>query len=411
MHFPIRAGRTKAAVLHAFQIHLTTFAAFLMLVPTALSLFYAGRLPEEYHIRSGETLHIAGTLPIAARPVAQTAQASQPGSAAQLVSLRLFGIFPIKTVQTHPTGDICLVPCGQPFGVRMLMGGVMVVGFGEVASGTGHSCPALDAGLEVGDIILAANHKPVRSTADFRVAAAKGEPMELTVMRGSTMQTFTLAPAYSLTADCCQTGCWVRDSAAGIGTLTYFDPETGRFGGLGHPICDPDTGEPIPLAQGEADAVTISGVIGGQPGAPGQLQGYFAADTPIGTLFCNSSAGIFGTLDPIPDAEGIPMALQQEVALGDAIILTTIEGTTPTPYTAEITSLDYTNSTQNLVIRVTDERLLAQTGGIVQGMSGSPILQNGKLVGAVTHVFVTDPAQGYGIFAENMYAQSAAVPQ
>lgn len=381
-----------------------------MLVPTALSLFYAGRLPEDYHIRSGEGLHITSALPITAVPAAQTAQAAQQGSMGQTVSLRLFGIFPIKTVQTHPAGEVTLVPCGQPFGVRMLMGGVMVVGFGEVESAQGHACPALDAGLEVGDIILKADAQPIRSTADFRAAAANGEPLTLTVMRGSAMQTLTLEPVYSLTADCCQTGCWVRDSAAGIGTLTYFDPETGRFGGLGHPICDPDTGELIPLAQGEADAVTISGVIPGQAGAPGQLQGYFAADAPIGTLFCNSSAGVFGTLDPIPDAQGIPMALVQEIEEGDAVILTTIEGTTPQPYTVEITSFNYTNSTQNMIVHITDERLLEAAGGIVQGMSGSPILQNGRLVGAVTHVFVTDPSQGYGIFAENMYAytQSAA---
>ena len=381
-----------------------------MLVPTALSLFYASRLPEEYHIRSGEELHITSALPITASPAAQTAQAAQQGFTGQSVSLRLFGIFPIKTVQTHPTGEIMLVPCGQPFGVRMLMGGVMVVGFGEVESAQGHACPALDAGLEVGDIILKAGEQPVHSTAEFRAAASGGEPLTLTVMRGTTMQTLTLEPAYSLTAGCCQTGCWVRDSAAGIGTLTYFDPETGRFGGLGHPICDPDTGDLIPLAQGEADAVTISGVIPGQPGAPGQLQGYFSADAPIGTLFCNSSAGVFGTLDPIPDAQGIPMALRQEVEEGDAVILTTIEGTAPQPYTVELSSFNYTNSTQNMIVHITDERLLEAAGGIVQGMSGSPILQNGRLVGAVTHVFVTDPSQGYGIFAENMYAytQSAA---
>lgn len=382
-----------------------------MLIPMAASLCYAGRLPDEFHVRRGEALHITSALPITAVPTESAARTAQLGSSPQTVSLRLLGMFPIKEVRTRPAEDVMLVPCGQPFGVRMLMGGVMVIGFGEVASGDRHCCPAVEAGLEVGDVIIGANREEVRSTADLREAASQGEPLDLTVMRGGSMQEMTLTPAYSLTAGCCQTGLWVRDSAAGIGTLTYYDPSTGHFGGLGHPICDPDTGELIPLAQGEADAVTISGVIRGQAGSPGQLQGYFAADAPIGTLTCNSDAGIFGTLDAVPDAEAVPMALQQEVELGQAQILATLDGTAPQSYSVEITSLCYTDSTQNMVIHITDERLLDTAGGIVQGMSGSPILQNGRLVGAVTHVFVSDPSQGYGIFAENMYAytQSEAV--
>lgn len=402
--------RTKAAVLRTVQCHLTILAAIAMLIPTALSLFYAGRLPDEFHVRRGEALHITSAMPITAVPSQTAAQTAQLGSSPQTVSLRLLGIFPIKEVRTRPAEEIMLVPCGQPFGVRMLMGGVMVIGFGEVASGDSHCCPAVEAGLEIGDVIVSANHSEVRSTADLRDAASQGTPLGLTVMRGGAMEEVTLTPVYSIAAGCCQTGLWVRDSAAGIGTLTYFDPDSGGFGGLGHPICDPDTGELIPLAQGEADAVTISGVIRGQAGTPGQLQGYFSADAPIGTLSCNSDAGIFGTLDSIPDAPAVPMALQQEVETGDAVILATLDGTAPAAYSVEITSLCYTDSTQNMVIRITDEKLLETAGGIVQGMSGSPILQNGRLVGAVTHVFVSDPSQGYGIFAENMYAytQSAA---
>ncbi|MBQ4465942.1 MAG: SpoIVB peptidase [Oscillospiraceae bacterium] len=405
--------RSKATFLRRFQKAMTICAAAAMLLPTTAALFYAGRLPDEFHIRRGECLHITSAFPIEAVPIPSAAQAAQLGSTPQTASLRLFGIFPIKNVRTQPTEEVMLVPCGAPFGVRMLMGGVMVIGFGEVASADGHCCPAVDAGLAVGDVIIGANQTEIRSTADFRAAAKDGQTLDLTVMRGSTLQEISLTPAYSLTEGCCQTGLWVRDSAAGIGTLTYFEPETGRFGGLGHPICDPDTGELIPLAQGEADAVTISGVVRGQAGLPGQLQGYFAADAPIGTLFCNSEAGVFGTLDVIPDLPAVPMALQQEVETGEAVILATLEGDAPEPFTAEILSLDYASSTRNMVIRVTDPRLLEAAGGIVQGMSGSPILQNGRLVGAVTHVFVSDPSQGYGIFAEHMYAytqSAAAIP-
>lgn len=403
--------RDKMTFLRRFQLHLTAWAAAALLLPTAAALFYAGRLPDTYLIRQGEGLHITSVLPITAVPTAAAAQTAQAGNVPQTASLRLFGLFPIKNVRTQPTEEVMLVPCGAPFGVRLLMGGVMVVGFGEVAGRDGHCCPAVDAGIEVGDVIIGVDGREVRSTEDFRAAAAGGEALSLTVMRSGTLQELTLLPVYSLTQDCCQTGLWVRDSAAGIGTLTYFDPENGHFGGLGHPICDPDTGECLPLAQGEADVVTISGVIRGQAGNPGQLQGYFAADAPIGTLSCNSEAGIFGTLSAIPqDIPAVPMALQQEVMTGDAVILATLDGTTPEPYTVEITALDYTSSTRNMIIHVTDPRLLEAAGGIVQGMSGSPVLQNGHLVGAVTHVFVSDPSQGYGIFAEHMYAytQSAA---
>jgi stage IV sporulation protein B len=378
-------------------------------IPAMLSLFYAVRLPDEYRIRRGTELCITSTVPIRAVPVPTAARTAQYSSGPQTASLRLLGLFPIKTVRTQPTDTVMLVPSGRPFGVRMLMGGVMVVGFGEVATGKGHSCPAAEAGLVVGDIIVKANATAVRSTADFREAAADGGTMALTVMRGSTLQEMTLTPVYSVTAGRLQTGLWVRDSAAGIGTLTYYDPASGRFGGLGHPVCDPDTGERIPLACGEASAVTVSGVVKGQPGIPGQLQGYFAADAPIGTLACNAGAGIFGTLSEIPEGQAVPMALQQEVETGSAVILSTIDDSGPQAYTVEILSLDYRSDTQNMIVRITDERLLERAGGIVQGMSGSPILQNGKLVGAVTHVFVSDPSQGYGIFAENMYACTQSV--
>ncbi|MCR5717555.1 MAG: SpoIVB peptidase [Oscillospiraceae bacterium] len=394
----------RSGILRTLQHRLTVTAAVMVLLPSAASLFYALRLPDVYRVRTGETLHIASAVPISAVPAEPTAQAAQYGVMPQTVSLRLLGVFPIKTVRTQPTEEVMLVPCGQPFGVRMLMGGVMVIGFGEVASGKGHCCPAAEAGLEIGDIILEADHTEVHSTGDLREAAADGSALELTVMRGSTLLDLTLTPVYSLTARCCQTGLWVRDSAAGIGTLTYYDPHTHGFGGLGHPICDPDTGEQIPLGCGEADAVTISGVLRGQAGLPGQLQGYFSADAPMGTLSCNAGAGVFGTLDKPPQGEAVPMALQQEIVTGEAVILSTIRDGPPEAFRAEIVSLDYKNSTQNMIVRVTDKRLLQETGGIVQGMSGSPILQGGKLVGAVTHVFVSDPSQGYGIFAENMYA-------
>jgi stage IV sporulation protein B len=382
----------------------------LLVQPVVMLLFYAGRLPDRYYLRSGETLELATVLPITAKPVAPAASACAVQNTPSAVSLRLFGMLPIKTAEIQQTEEIMLIPCGQAFGIRMLMDGMMAVGFGEVRTAQGACCPAAEAGIQEGDIIQAVNRSPIGSAAAFRAAAAEGKPMLLTVLRGGKTLDITLTPAYSEEEQCWLTGLWVRDSTAGIGTLTYYEPETGQFGGLGHPICDPDTGELIPLASGEADAVTIQGAIRGQAGCPGQLQGYFSASRPIGTLQCNDRCGLFGELYEAPaEIPAIPMALKQEIVLGEAVILSTVRGDSPEMFTVEITDIDYRSDTQNMVIEVTDEALLAATGGIVQGMSGSPILQNGRLIGAVTHVFVSDPSQGYGIFAESMYEVSESI--
>lgn len=379
-----------------------SIGGLLCISPVWAMLFYAGTLPDSYYVHRGESLSVPTMLPI-------TAQAED---AASEVSLRLFGILPIKTAEIQPMDEIRLVPCGQPFGIRMLMDGIMVIGFGEVHTPDGQRCPAVSAGIQEGDIIRSVNGNPLASTEDFRNASALGESMCLEVQRNGETLEITVTPVYSVQEECYKTGLWVRDSTAGIGTITYYEPETGCFGGLGHPICDPDTGGLIPLASGEADAVTISGARKGKCGAAGQLQGYFSANAPIGTLCCNDECGIFGTLYEAPsDGEAIPLGFRQEVVLGEATILSTVCGSTPEAYTIEITAIDYTDDTQNMVIEVTDEELIAATGGIVQGMSGSPIIQNGMLVGAVTHVFVSEPTQGYGIFAESMYAVSQSTAQ
>lgn len=386
---------------------LSGIAAALLLQPIVPMLFYAGTLPDEYYVRKGETLTISSALPITAQPVKSITEASTPASPSSQATLRLFGILPIKNVEIQKTDEIMLVPCGQAFGIRMLMDGIMVVELGEVVTKDGICKPAVNAGLHEGDIIRKVDGLPITSTQSFREAAAAGKPMQLTVLRGDKTFETQLTPVYSIQQECCQTGLWVRDSTAGIGTLTYYEPSTGCFGGLGHPICDPDTGELIPLASGEADAVTISGARRGQPGVPGQLRGYFSAKEPIGTLSCNERCGLFGTLTKSPsDSPAIPMAFKQEVTTGEAVMFSTVTGDTPQAFRIEIESIDYASDTQNMVIEVTDEALLHTTGGIVQGMSGSPIVQDGKLVGAVTHVFVGEPTKGYGIFAETMYEVS-----
>ena len=199
-------------------------------------------------------------------------------------------------------------------------------------------------------------------------------------------------------------GVWVRDSSAGVGTLTFVDNTTGMFGGLGHSISDTDTGESIVLRSGEIVPVEIIGYEPGQVGDPGQLKGRFASQIAVGTVLGNDATGVYGTVRTLLGGQDMTVAQSQEVEEGPAQILTTIEGTEPQLYEVEIeqVTLSRQDPNRNLVLRVTDPDLLATTGGIVQGMSGSPIIQNGRLVGAVTHVLVNDPTRGYGIFAENM---------
>ena len=237
------------------------------------------------------------------------------------------------------------------------------------------------------------------------MARSNGAPVMLKILRGETEKTISVMPVQSEFDGNYRGGIWVRDSTAGIGIITFYRPETGMFGGLGHGICDADTGNLMPLGKGEIVPVTICGVQKGRQGDAGELKGYFTDDHAVGRLQQNSDAGVYGTMDTIPvTGEAVTTARKQEVHTGPAEILTTIEGNTPRRYEAIIESVDLREDkdVKNLVVRITDETLLQTTGGIVQGMSGSPILQDGKLVGAVTHVFIHDPTRGYGILIEDM---------
>ena len=297
----------------------------------------------------------------------------------------------------------------------MLMAGVMVVSTGEISTDSGSCCPAEDAGIRVGDVIQSINGKSVHSNQDIQkaIAASEGSPVSVTLLRDHARYTFTVHPVFSRLHCRWQTGMWVRDSTAGIGTVTYYmaaENQSAYFAGLGHAVCDVDTGEQIPLASGEVAAVRITDVQAGQPGIPGELHGQFAGTADTGVLFSNTECGLFGSMHKLPpNKQAVELAFKQEVTTGEAMIYTTIEGESPAAYTIEIEEVHSADTgTRNMVIHITDPALLALTGGIVQGMSGSPILQNGRLIGAVTHVFVKDPTRGYAIFAENMYAQTTA---
>ena len=227
--------------------------------------------------------------------------------------------------------------------------------------------------------------------------------IEMTESDGSR-KNVRLTPAFSDDDGCLKTGMWVRDSAAGIGTLTYIDPESGSFGGLGHGICDADTHDIIPINEGEIFPACVMGIKKGVRGSAGEIRGYLVEEE-IGVLYDNTPYGTFGRYTAVlPGLKAYEAAVKQEIRRGKAQILCTVtpDGQ-PRLYDAVIEKINYSgDAARNMIIRITDDALLEHTGGIIQGMSGSPIIQNGKFVGAVTHVFVNAPSRGYAIFAENM---------
>lgn len=392
------------------RLAFTGLAAELVLLGAASH--YAQTLPDSYYTQTGQSLSLSTLIPITAEQTDAVIPSMQTVTvpATETASLKLLGFFPIKEISITEVDTPVLIPGGEPFGIKLLIDGVMVVGMDTVDSSPPR-CPAEQAGIEVGDVIVSVNGTAIATNEELQaeIAETDGQAAKLEVQRGSAFLTLSLQPAYSETSGCWQGGMWVRDSTAGIGTVTFY-AQDGRFAGLGHAICDADTGAFIPLSSGEIAAVSIHGVQPGAAGKPGELQGCFLSSGSVGSLYLNNSAGVFGTVDSMQtalrgDRQGIPLALRQEVQTGPAEILSTISGTEPQRYEIEIESIDYRGTdSKNMIIHVTDEALLSQTGGIVQGMSGSPILQNGKLVGAVTHVFVNDPTRGYSIFAETMYS-------
>lgn len=381
----------------------------------ALATHYFLRLPNDFYITEGSSLRLPCFFNVDASPSSPVLQSLSTAITPRTgkVTLKLFGVIPIKDVNVKAVDTPVLVPGGTPFGIKMLTDGVMVIGIGNVTTSEGICSPATAAGIKLGDIVTSVDGEEVASNGDIKdiIAHSRGKSVDVSVKRGGAELMLSLTPVFSQDDNSFRAGMYVRDSTAGIGTVTFFDPATNRFGGLGHPVCDIDTGAILPLSSGEAVGVGISGVNKGLPGNPGELIGSFTTISPIGRLFNNGTCGIFGELYAPPSyASPIPMAMRQEIQLGEATILTTVKGGSPKSYKIAIEKVDLRESdtSKNMVIRITDPELLAISGGIVQGMSGSPILQNGKLVGAVTHVFVNDPARGYGIFCDTMYNAALA---
>lgn len=330
-----------------------------------------------------------------------------------LLSMLSLGAAAAEKTAVGAVNEKTVIPMGRTVGIKLFSDGVMVVGFSEVADGTGSTLPARDCGLKEGDIITHINSTEVDSIEEVQTVlqTVAGDTMSIRATRGEQEVQLT-AQAVQCGADGqYKLGAWIRDSMAGIGTMTFYDPDSGVFGALGHGINDIDTGLLMPLQSGSIMYAEVSDVQKGASGAPGQLHGTFQIQRDMGGLYANTHSGVFGSLTEESLTAGrkaMAVAERDEVQTGQATILSNIAGDTVEEYTVEISRI-YPQSgtdTRNLMLKVTDPRLLEQTGGIVQGMSGSPILQNGKLIGAVTHVLVNDPTSGYGILAQNMLSEA-----
>mgnify|MGYP002285312745 FL=1 len=373
------------------------------------ALCLSATLPDRYYLAKGSrfSLRDSSLIQTSSNGGYPLSVYSSTGNTFRM-DLKLLGLINIKPVSVQVVDRRVVALCGTPFGIKMVTDGVMVVGTGAVTDCNSRAVsPAQTAGIQEGDIILSINGEKISSKKQLTklVESSAGQPLSLVVRRGQQQSSQHLSPVRSSPDNSYQLGLWVRDSSAGIGTMTFYDPNNGCFAGLGHAICDVDTGQLMPLSQGEIVEASIIGVHAGKSGSPGQLQGAFVANRSIGSLYTNSYNGVYGRLMNQPvDAQTIPMAQCQEVRQGPVKILTTVSGQKPQLFDAciEKISLSQDEPTKNMVLRITDPDLLELSGGIVQGMSGSPIIQDGMLVGAVTHVFVNDPTRGYGIFAENM---------
>lgn len=394
------------------------FSAVLILSAVSLSAvgYYDANLGNNYCIEKGGRLHLNTSDVLKVSEVlrqTETVSNEKTNLRSYDVQLKLLGIIPVKTVHVTEAESAEVLVLGCPFGIKIYTDGVMIVGFNDVDTHQGSLNPALNAGLKAGDVILEIDGVKMKENTDVQgaVLTSKGKKLTMLIRRDGKTFTVSVTPEMSATENKWKTGMWVRDSSAGIGTLTFYNPSTNIVAGLGHGICDPDTDSLLPLESGEFLEADIIGLKKSTKDEAGELQGIFSGGE-VAEFKCNDITGVYGT-SCCNDFEGqlMEVALKQEIKVGKATILTTLDDGGPNFYECEIEKiyLGDDSKIKNMIIKVTDKKLLSKTGGIVQGMSGSPIIQNGKLIGAVTHVLVDDPTKGYAIFAENMLETAQGV--
>ncbi|MDR1619226.1 MAG: SpoIVB peptidase [Clostridiales bacterium] len=330
------------------------------------------------------------------------------------VTIRLLGMVPVKRINVHVRDNVSLVPGGLSVGVTLHTRGALVVGVSSVTLSNGEEVsPAAVAGVKAGDLIEKINGVEIKNAAHLaQICNESKEEVVLTAARGNEQISMTMRPAFDPADGQYRMGMWVRDSTAGVGTLSFYDPVSNRYSALGHAITDVDTRTDLTVRDGQIVQSTIVDIVQGAQGDPGELRGTFgAASLPLGTIEMNCQYGIYGRMyqpyrNPLyPD--GILMAYPEEAKVGPAQLLTTLSEDGVQAYDCRIIKVTPQSSPaqKGMVVEITDAALLKATGGIVQGMSGSPVIQNKKLIGVITHVFINDPTKGYCMYAQWMKEQ------
>ena len=325
------------------------------------------------------------------------------------VSLNLFGNIPVKKMDVNVIPKSKVVPVGKAIGMKLYTEGVLVVGMSEING----KKPYENSGIQEGDAIIEINNEQIENTNDLieTVNKSNGTTVEVKYKRKEQTITTSIEPA-KVNENEYKLGLWVRDAAAGVGTMTFYEPSSGMFAALGHGIADIDTSELINIESGELTTTNILSIVKGQKGTPGEIRGTIENSESLGSIYKNTSFGVYGKVQSknkldINNMEEMDVALRDEIKTGKAQILCELENGKTEKYDVEIKKLYLNNNENNksMVIKITDEKLIEKTGGIIQGMSGAPIIQNGKFIGAVTHVLVNDPTVGYGVFADIMIKQ------
>lgn len=376
-------------------------------------------LPDSFILMQGEVLNLRTALGFTVQSASENVSTIQTSNnlnknkvndAGTLdVSLNLFGKIPVKDMTVNVIPKTTVIPIGKAIGMKLYTDGVLVVGMSEING----KKPYENSGIQEGDRIVEINHEKIDSTNDLieTVNQCDGTVLEVTYKRDEETMTASIQPVKT-NEDEYKLGLWVRDAAAGVGTMTFYEPSSGMFAALGHGITDIDTSELISIASGELVTTQILSIVKGEKGVPGEVRGTIEKSTLLGTISKNTNYGVYGKVtNPvrlnINQSSEMEVALRNEIKTGKAQILCQLDNGKVESYDIEIQKLFLNNNENNksMLIKVTDEKLLEKTGGIIQGMSGAPIIQNGKFIGAVTHVLINDPTVGYGVFADIMVKQ------
>ena len=381
---------------------------------------YVAFLPSNYIIMQGENLKINTLLGTSLIPKEsnnlETVQAVSNINQTKVeqvgkidFSLNLFQLFKIKDVSVNVIPKTTVVPVGEAIGMKLYTDGVLVVGMSEIEG----KKPYENTGIQEGDRIIQINENEINNTVDlmYEVNASGGEKIDIKYVHEEKTMTASIKPVKNSDNEY-KLGLWVRDAAAGVGTLSFYEPSTGMFATLGHGILDVDTSNLITIANGELVTTNILNIQKGEKGNPGEIRGTIESGYTIGQISKNTEFGVYGILNTpsnlsISRSDAIEVASREEIKTGSAEIICELENGKREHYTIEIQKIFMGNNEDNksMLLKVTDERLLEKTGGIIQGMSGAPIIQNGKFIGAVTHVLVNDPTMGYGVFGDIMIKQ------